>query len=81
MTAYLRDILEQASSWPEEDQLELAEYAHLIKARRTGVYRVTAEERAAIEEGLAQANGGEFASDEDVAEFDRSIRRGGPLQK
>jgi hypothetical protein len=74
MTDDLRDLLEEASGWPEEDQRELADYARMIEARRTGVYRVSDEERAVLLERIAEADRGEFASDADVAEFDRRIR-------
>ena len=73
MTDELRDIIEEVLSWPEEDQRELADYARLIEARRTGVYRVTEEERTVLLE-LAQADRGEFASDDAVAEFDHRVR-------
>ena len=74
MTDEPRSIIEEALSWPDEDQRELAEYARMIEARRTGVYRLTAEERAAIEEGLAQADRGEFVPDDVIAEADKRYR-------
>lgn len=40
----------QAEAWPEEDQVELAETARLIEARRKGVYVMTDDERAAVDE-------------------------------
>jgi hypothetical protein len=67
MNAILRHLLETAESWPEEDQKELVAYAREIEARRTGLYMLSDEERAAIEEGIAQADRGEFATDEEVA--------------
>jgi hypothetical protein len=33
----LRTILERAEHWAEEDQQDLAVYARVIEARRTGV--------------------------------------------
>jgi predicted transcriptional regulator len=71
MTQKLRELVEQAQSWPEEDQDELADYAREIQARRTGVYRVSDEEWAGLQKGLAQADRGEFAPDEVVAEADQ----------
>jgi hypothetical protein len=67
----LKQIIETASNWPPEDQAELAEYARVIEARRTGRYRVSDEERSAIAEGLAQADQADYASDEAVAELAR----------
>ena len=67
----LKDVIRQAETWPEEDQAELAEYAREIQARRTGVYIMSDEERDAVRRGLAQADRGEFVSDEVVAEADK----------
>ena len=60
-----KDILAKVAGWPEEDQEELAELAREIEARRTGVYVLSAEERAAI----ADARRGAFASEDEVAAF------------
>jgi len=68
----LKEVLERAETWPQEDQEALAEYARELEARRTGVYRMTDEERAAVREGLEQARRGEFVSDEDMEEFWKS---------
>jgi hypothetical protein len=67
----LKDLIEQAEAWLQQDQEELAEYAREIQARRTGVYIMSDEERAAVRRGLAQADRGEFVSDEVVAEADK----------
>jgi predicted transcriptional regulator len=56
-------------SWPEEDQEELAEVARIIEARRTGVYRLSDEERAAVREGMAAARRGDFAPDDEIEKF------------
>jgi predicted transcriptional regulator len=66
----LKDIIKQAETWPQQDQEELAEYAREIQARRTGVYIMSDDERTAVRRGLAQADQGEFVSDEVVAESD-----------
>lgn len=58
-------ILEKVARWPEEDQEELAELAREIEARRTGVYVLSDDERAAI----ADARQGAFASEGDVRAF------------
>ena len=56
-------------SWPEEDQEELADVARLIEARRSGVYRLSAEERAAVRKGMDAARRGEFAPDDEIERF------------
>ena len=67
MTSKLKNLLERAESWPETDQDELAEVAREIEARRTGVYCLSDEEQAAIRDGLAEADRGEFLTDEAMA--------------
>lgn len=67
----LKEVIAQAETWPEQDQKELAEYAREIQARRTGVYIMSEAECVAVAKGLAQADRGEFVSDEVVAEADK----------
>ena len=55
-------VLEKVRSWPREDQEELAEVVREIEARRTGVYVLSDEERAAIED--AERSG--LATEEEV---------------
>ena len=71
MSPPIKELLEQVASWPQEDQEELAELARQIEARRTGVYRATAEELQALDE--AERSG--IASDEEVEAAFRSFRR------
>ena len=63
--------MEHAETWPLEDQQELAEYAREIEARRTGVYTMSDDERAAVRQGLAEADRGEFVPDAILAESDK----------
>ena len=62
-------VLESVRSWPQEDQEELAEIARELEARRTGVYVMNDEERAAVREGLDQARRGEFVPDDEMDAF------------
>jgi predicted transcriptional regulator len=62
-------VLENVRSWPEQDQEELAELAREIEARRTGVYVMNEEERAAVREGLEQAQRGVFVPDDEMDAF------------
>jgi hypothetical protein len=71
MNKTLREVLEHAATWPREDQDELAEYAREIEARRTGIYTMSDEERIAVRRGLAEADRGEFVSDDRLAEADK----------
>jgi hypothetical protein len=54
-------------TWPEEDMTELEAYAREIGSGRTGLCDMSDEEEAAVLEGLAEAERGEFVSDEDRA--------------
>jgi predicted transcriptional regulator len=71
MNKLLKEMIEHAETWPREDQEELAEYAREIEARRTGVYTMSDDERVAVGTGLAEADRGEFVSDELIAEADK----------
>jgi predicted transcriptional regulator len=67
MTKTLKDLLEDAETWPREDQDELAKSAREIQARRTGLYTMSDDERTAVDKGMAEADQGKFVSDEVVA--------------
>jgi hypothetical protein len=69
MSPKTKKLLEQVESWPQEDQDELAEFVREIEARRSGVYVVDAEEEAAIREGSAQLDRGEWVSEEAMRSF------------
>jgi hypothetical protein len=62
ITKTLRDALAHAETWPREDQDEFAEYAREIEARRTGIYTMSDDERAAVSRGLAEADRRQFVS-------------------
>jgi hypothetical protein len=62
-------ILNRVSSWPQEDIDELAELARVIEARRTGHYDVTPDEAAAIREGLAELDRGEWTDAQAMRTF------------
>jgi hypothetical protein len=65
MSAITKEILQKVDRWPEEDQEELAELAREIEARRTGVYVLSDDERAAI----ADARRGAFVAEGEAAAF------------
>ena len=71
MSPAIKQIIERVASWPEEDQEELAEIAREIEARRSGVYKATADELRALDE--AERSG--IATDEEVEAAFRSFRR------
>lgn len=51
----LQEVLRRIDTWPEKDQEALAEFARVIEARRTGVYRLSEDERVAIREARESA--------------------------
>ena len=69
MNIKVKELLEGIETWPAEDQEELVEVARLIEARRTGVYRLSDEERAAVREGMRAARLGEFVPDDEMERF------------
>ena len=58
-------ILKKVRSWPEEDQDELAEIAREIEARRSGFYKMTDDELAAVD----AAEKTRIVPDDEVAAF------------
>jgi predicted transcriptional regulator len=75
MSPGTKALLERVESWPVEDQEELAELAREIESRRTGLYRLSDEERAAVRAGLDDARQGNFVTDEEMEEFYQLHRR------
>ena len=74
MSANVKKLLRQVETWPEEDQEELVNVARVIEARRTGVYRLSDEERVAVREGMAAAHRGDFVPDDEMEKFYRLHR-------
>jgi hypothetical protein len=66
MSPKTKALLEQVQSWPEEDQEELADAAREIESRRSGVYRLSDDERVAVRAGIDAAGRGDFAADDEI---------------
>jgi predicted transcriptional regulator len=69
MNKLAEEILGRIDAWPKEAQAELVQSLIAIEVKHFGTYRLSDEERAAVREGLAQAERGEFVPDEVMAEF------------
>jgi hypothetical protein len=69
MNTKTRELLKQVETWPEADQDELVAVARLIESRRTGVYRLSDDERAAVRKGVDAARRGDFAPDDEIEAF------------
>jgi hypothetical protein len=67
----LKDVLQRLETWPPEAQAEAVQSLLNIEEKHTGVYRVSDEEWADLQEGIEQANRGEFVPDELIAESDK----------
>ncbi len=74
MIAALKDLFPRIDAWPSEDQEALVEAARGIEAGRTGVYRATAEELAAVDCGLDDVRGARLAAVEALAEVRAKFR-------
>jgi hypothetical protein len=63
----LEILLEHVASWPQAAQDEFVRSLADIEQKHLGVYRLSAEERAAVRRGLQEMRDGRIASDEAVA--------------
>jgi hypothetical protein len=71
MTKLLEQAIEQIRDMPEAEQDLAAEVLLNIAAKKWEPEKLDPTTRAAILEGLAQAERGELVSDEEMAEFFR----------
>lgn len=74
MNKIVESIVDRIADWPEEAQAEVMQAVNEIEAKHLGVYRLSADERAAVREGLAQAERGEFVPDDAVAAYFNKYR-------
>jgi len=63
----LQKALEAIQTWPADRQEAAAEVLEQMNRLATAPYELSQEERADLEEALAEARRGEFASDAEVA--------------
>jgi predicted transcriptional regulator len=74
MNKIAETILDRIADWPKEAQEELMQSIVDIEAKHLGVYRLSDDERAAVREGLAQAERGEFVADDVVESYFNKYR-------
>lgn len=67
MTKVLEDAIEKVRRLSEDRQAYVAEILEQIAAAGSDLFIIPDEHRAAVLEGLAQAERGEFATDEEMA--------------
>lgn len=80
MTKLLEEAIQKVRELPEADQNEAAEMLLSVASKANEPIRLDEETRAAVRDGLQQAERGEFVSDDDMAAFFRrhGIKRQGP---
>ena len=71
MTKALEQAIAKVRELPEADQDLAADFLFALAEKQSEPEKLDAETRAAILEGLAQAERGEFVSDEEMAAFFR----------
>jgi len=76
MISALKQLLPRIEGWPAEDQQALLEAARSIEAERSGVYRASPQELAAIDRGLEDARNDRFASEQAVDAVRAKFRSG-----
>jgi hypothetical protein len=62
----VKEILERVMSWPRDHQEQAAQMLLLLEGQEGEMYHSSDDEWEAIQEGLAQAERGEFGSNEDM---------------
>jgi len=67
MTKVLEDVIEKVRRLPEDRQAYVAEVLEQIVANDGDLFVVPEEHRAAVLEGLEEAERGEFATDQEMA--------------
>ena len=65
----LAALLERVASLPDDAQDEVAASLAAIEAKYTGLFRVSDNERAGIERGLASLRKGRLVDEDDMAAF------------
>lgn len=66
MNKLLEDAIETIRTLPDEEQELAAEMLRIIAARANPPYVMSPEEQVVVEHALAEADRGEFASEEEV---------------
>lgn len=75
MTSHLKEVLERVETWSEQDQEKLAKVILEVEAQLLMSDDLTPEQLKAIDEGVAAADRGEIASDEQVKALFAKFRR------
>ena len=68
----LESLMGRVATWPKTAQQKLVRAVKDIESEDVGVYVLSADERTAVAEGLAQADRGEFVSEVEMDAFFKS---------
>ena len=68
----VKKVFERVLSWPAARQEEAAEMLLAMEAQEGEFYHPTEDEQAAIEQGLREADAGDFASEAEMEELFRT---------
>ena len=68
-------VFDRVRSWPLERQEDAAEMLLMMEEQGVAPYELSQEERVEIEAALAEADRGEFATDEEVEAVFNRYRR------
>ena len=71
MNTKLQSLFERLATLPDELLAEVEESVEEIERWHGDIFRLTDEERAAVQKGMVAAQRGEFVSDEELAAFYR----------
>ena len=69
MTKQLQELMERVKKWPQWRQRDVVHLLQRMEKSGTEIYHLSDEERELIDEGLEQADRGEFVSDENMQKF------------
>ena len=69
----LRDVLARAEAWPPALQEEAVRALLILESEGTGVFKISDDVWADMQAGLAEADRGDFVSDEDVAKANKRL--------
>jgi predicted transcriptional regulator len=71
VSSRLKEVLARAETWPPALQEEAVETLLTLEEQGTGIFHISDEVWADMQEGLAQAERREFVSDEEVAKANK----------
>jgi hypothetical protein len=69
----LKDVLARAETWPPDLQEEAVATLLALEEKGAGIFHVSDEVWADMQEGISQADRREFVSEEEVAKADKRL--------